>query len=175
MQIPAETWITPKAEVRDSLIQGYGLVAVEAIEQGEKVLVWGGDYTDSDGARRAEAAGKLVMQWDENLYSIEDRGEDRGYYLNHSCDPNVWMQNAFTLTARRQIPAGDEITADYALWEADEDYVAKWVCECASSFCRVKVKGTDWRLPELQKRYGEHFSPLINKRIQKQQDNLQQE
>lgn len=87
------------------------------------------------------------------------------YYINHSCDPNIWLQDAATLVARRDIPAGEEITADYILWEADENYIAKWDCQCGSSLCRKKITGKDWRLPELQERYKGHFSPLLNKRI----------
>ena len=29
------------------------------------------------------------MQWDENLFSVENRGEDKGYFINHSCEPNI--------------------------------------------------------------------------------------
>ncbi len=116
-------------------------------------------------ADKVRGEGKLVMQWDEDLFSVENRGDDIGYYINHSCDPNLWMQDAYTLVAKRDIEEGEEITADYALWEADENYVSKWKCSCGLSFCRKRITGKDWRLPGLQKRYKGHFSPLINKRI----------
>ncbi|MBI5356696.1 hypothetical protein HZB78_03715 [Candidatus Collierbacteria bacterium] len=77
------------------------------------------------------------------------------------------MKDAFTITAMRDIKIGEEITADYAIWEADENYISKWECNCGSAFCRQRVTGKDWRLPELQARYKNHFSPLINKRINK--------
>ena len=57
------------------------------------------------------------MQRDTDLFSIEDRGDDDGYFVNHSCNGNLWMTDAFTLTARRDINKDEEITADYALWE----------------------------------------------------------
>jgi len=31
--------------------------------------------------------------------------------------------------------------------------------------CRKKVTGVDWKVKEIQNRYKDHFSPLINKRI----------
>jgi len=51
-------------------------------------------------------------------------------YTNHSCDPNLWMKDEATLMARRDIEAGEELTADYMVWEVDEDYRAAWECKC---------------------------------------------
>ncbi len=105
------------------------------------------------------------MQLDDNLYSVEERGDDRTYFMNHSCDPNVWMTDAVTLVARRGIPTGEELTVDYALFEADEGFTAKWTCACGSNLCRKRVTGRDWRRPDLQERYAGHFLPLIARRI----------
>lgn len=143
-----------------------------SIVAGEPLVVFGGEYTDAMGAKRAQTSGKLVMQWDDDLFSIEGRGDDQGYFINHSCDPNAWMEDACTIVAMRGIANGEEITADYALWEADENHVSPWSCQCGSTLCRKKITGRDWRMPELQKRYREHFSPLLNKRIKKFQKKL---
>ncbi len=105
------------------------------------------------------------MQLDDDLYSIEERGSDDTYFMNHSCDPSVWMSSAVTLVARRDILPGEELTVDYALFEADEGFVAAWECGCRSPRCRSLITGVDWTNPELQERYQGHFSPLINKRI----------
>jgi len=158
-------WISSKVEIRDSGIEGKGMFAISPILENEKIIVWGGKYVAKEKADIAQEEGKLVMQWDENLYSVEERGEDKGYFVNHSCDPNVWMDDYRTLMARRDIKEGEEITADYALWEADESFVSSWKCACSSPLCREKVTGSDWKDKELQERYKGHFSPLINKRI----------
>lgn len=171
MKIPSQTWVSPKIEIKKSPLDGKGMFAIKPIKSGEKVLVWGGrwgvDYVDKVNATKAEKEGKLVMQWDENLFSVEEKGDDDTYYINHSCDPNVWMQDTFTLVARTDIKEGEELTADYSLWEADKDFVSKWKCNCGSKLCRGRVTGKDWRIPELQKRYKGHFSPFINKRIKR--------
>lgn len=159
------SWITPKVMIISSNISGKGLFAIAEIKRNEKVVMWKGNYFNKKEADKVKCEGKLLMQWDEDLFSVEDRGDDIAYYINHSCEPNLWMQDAYTLVARRDIKEGEEITADYALWEADENYVSKWKCACGSSFCRKRITGRDWRLPELQERYKGHFSPLINKRI----------
>lgn len=161
-----EDWINPKIAIRETLNKGKGMFATEPIKAGEKILVWGGEYTNATGAEEAKNDGKLVMQWDVDLYSVEDRGNDMGYFINHSCDSNTWMQDAYTLIAKHDIQTGEEITADYSLWEADLNYVSKWKCQCGSPVCRKTVTGNDWELSEIQERYKGHFSPLINKRIE---------
>lgn len=162
-----ETWIDPRIEIRDSSIAGKGMFAESLIKEGEKVVVyggtWGKEYTDSNGAKIAQEAGKLIMQWDDDLYSVEERGEETGYFINHSCDPNIWMEGAFTLIARRDIQPGEELAADYALWEANEKYISKWRCHCGSPLCRDRVTGKDYIT--LRDRYKNHFTPLLEKRI----------
>jgi uncharacterized protein len=171
MKRPAEinmiSWVTPEARIMLSNIGGKGLFAIRTINKGDKVVIWKGTYVNKQLAEKAEREGKLVMQWDDDLFSVEDRGEDIGYYINHSCNSNLWMQDAFTVVARLDIQEGQEITIDYALFEADENFVSSWVCKCGSSFCRTRVTGKDWRLPDIQERYANHFSPLINKRIKR--------
>ncbi len=162
-----DSWINPKVDIRSSPLQGKGMFAKEPIKKGEVIVIWGGDYTtDEEIATKEKKKGKLVIQLDDNLWSIEQRGEDLTYFMNHSCDPNVWMKDAMTLTSRRDISPNEELTTDYALWEGG-DYVASWTCACASQKCRKKITGKDWRSQELQKRYKNHFSPLINKLIRK--------
>ncbi|HEV2124909.1 MAG TPA: SET domain-containing protein [Chloroflexota bacterium] len=40
---------------------------------------------------------------------------DRGDFINHSCDPNVWLADENTLVARHAITAGEELTSFCAL------------------------------------------------------------
>lgn len=162
---PKKAWISSKGEIRQSSIDRKGMFTQEPIKKGEKVIIWGGIYVTKTKAMMEEQNGKLIMQWDTDLYSVEDRGDDDSYFINHSCDPNVWMDDAFTLVASRDIEVGEEITADYALWEAKEQYVSLWECQCGSTSCRKRITGKDWKLPNLQQKYRNHFSPLINKRI----------
>jgi uncharacterized protein len=166
-KILKKTWINPKVAIRNSLIHGQGLFAKSKISKSEDAVIFGGIYTDTLGAHKAHELGKIVMQWDDDLYSYEDRGDDESYFINHSCNPNLWLVDAFTLVANRDIRSGEELTADYAMWEADEGFVSKWTCQCGSILCRRQVTGKDWRNPRLQKRYQGHFSPLINKHIQR--------
>ena len=161
-----EDWINPKINIKKSLIEGQGLFANKNIKKGEKLIVWGGDYINSNEVKKYKKMGKLVIQWDEDLYSVEERGDEKGYFINHSCEPNMWMIDAYTIIAKRNIAINEELAIDYALFEANENYISKWQCQCGSSLCRGQITGTDWRNPKLQDRYKNHFSPLLNKRIQ---------
>lgn len=163
-------WLNPKINIQSSSITGKGIFANSKIERGEKIVVWGDEYTNKMGADEVCKKNMLVMQWDDDLYSYEVCGENDGYFINHSCDPNAWLADAFTVVAMRNIMSHEEITADYAIWEADENYISEWECKCGSSLCRGRITGIDWKNPNLQKRYKDHFSPLLNKRIQRLKD-----
>jgi uncharacterized protein len=155
----------PQGATRSVPDHGTGMVAVAWIAAGERVVVFGGDFAHAAGAERARAQSTLVMQWDDDLFSVEERGDDAPYFINHSRYPNLWMDGAFALMARRVIEVGDELVADYALWEADETFVSSWRRGCGAPQCRGIITGRDWRIPGLRLRYAGHFSPLLSKRI----------
>lgn len=163
-EYPKESWTSHKIEIRESMI-GKGMFAKRPIKAGEVVVIWGGETFNTHDAKEAEKEGKLIMQWGEDLWTVEDAGDDDTYFINHSCDSNLWMEGISTLTARRDIQKDEELTADYALWEADESDIKPWKCKCGSPLCRHTITGQDYKIPELQKRYKGHFSELINSRI----------
>lgn len=82
--------------------------------------------------------------------------------LNHSCDPNAWFADE-GLVARRAIPAGDELTYDYATGTADGDLAM--YCHCETYRCRQLIAGDDWRIPQLQQRYAGHWAPHLQRLI----------
>ncbi len=75
------------------------------------------------------------------------------------------MLDDVTLLSRRDIAPDEEVTMDYAMHEADPDWIMKEPCRCGSPNCRGRVRGNDWMREDLQKRYHGHFSPFLNKRI----------
>jgi len=78
--------------------------------------------------------------------------------INHCCDPNVWL-DGLDLVARRDIAAGEELCMDYATFCGPE--MKPFDCLCTSPLCRDVVRGTDYLLPELRQRYGDHVSPYV--------------
>jgi hypothetical protein len=164
------SWIDPRIEIRESPGRGKGSFAVAPIGAGEIVTIWGGQIFTLADVQAGKALKELLATIGEGLYLGEAKSDEPyfpgpDHYLNHSCDPNVWMVDEVTFAARRDIATGEELTADYALWEGDETYVMRWTCSCRSPLCRGRVTGRDWRLRDLQERYRGHFSPFINERI----------
>jgi hypothetical protein len=146
------------------------MFATDTIQAGEIVIIWGGVVLTQEDIKAGRFRKGTLSAIDEELW-LGGPPEDEDYaadYTNHGCDPNLWMKDEATLMARSDIEAGEELTADYMMWEANEDYRADWQCSCGSRLCRGHITGKDWRLPELQQRYSGHFSPFLNKRIERQ-------
>lgn len=157
------SWLDPRVERRPSPIDGDGLFAHAPIAAGEVVERWGGiRITDvelaviaASGERFSSAA---VAEGANLLFSPDDPIN----FGNHSCDPNLWLDGATTVVARRDIAPGEELTIDYATLSA-----GPWSmpCHCGFPLCRHLVTADDWRRPEIQARYAGHFSPFIDARI----------
>lgn len=159
-------WLDPRVQVHPSSIQGGGMFAAAPIRAGEVVLRWGGTIFNAEDLQMGKAKAGTAAQIADDLYIADpgDAPDSPDYCLNHSCDPNVWLADALTLTARREIAPGEELTADYALWEADPAWMLA-PCRCGSPLCRGRVTGDDWRRPDLQARYAGHFTPFLNRKI----------
>lgn len=170
MKYLKQSSLSPKVEIRSSPLQGRGMFAKELIKAGEPVVIWGGNFVNEVKARKAKQQGKAIQQIDDDLWDVfdyETRNDDPSYNHNHSCDPNTWMKDEVTIIARLEIEPEEELTVDYAMFVLDENYKMPGECKCGTTLCRHLITGKDWRLPELQKRYKNHFSPLLNKRIKK--------
>ncbi len=165
-----ESQIDLRIEIRPSPIAGMGMFACAPIEKGEIVIVWGGIVMTKEDVEAGRYRKGTLSAIAENLW-LGDALDGEDYAAddtNHSCDPNLWMKDEVTLMARRRVAAGEELTADYMMWEANEAYRAAWQCACGSPLCRRVITGRDWRLPELQEAYRNHFSPFLNERIEKE-------
>lgn len=168
MRIP-KSYRSKKIRFGVSKTHEVGMFAGEKIIKGERILTWGGrmgvDYINLKKVPEALKAKKHIVQWGEDLFSIEGDGDDPNYYINHSCDPNVWLINYFSLAAKRNIKKGEELTVDYSTWETSNFY-SKWKCLCGSKTCRQIITGAEWKDKKFQKKYRGHFSPLVQKLIQ---------
>ena len=163
-----ETWFDPRLTIGASLIHGKGLFATQAIQEGETVMIQGGTlYTrlDLEDIR----SGKIKVDEfsysfidDDLLIAAPDDGLD--YFVNHLCDPNIWIQDNVTVVARRDIAVNEELCGDYCVWESDPTHLIE-NCLCASPMCRRQVTGNDWTRTELQSLYQGHFLPYISRKI----------
>lgn len=127
------------------------------------------------GNQKATKSFKLsAVEIGEGVYmtASEDQTDQIEDYMNHSCDPNIWLEDEVTLTAKRDIAAYEELTIDYAMFITEslnkyDDPELPFECNCGSPLCRKIITDQDWGLKKLQQRYENHFSPHINRRIEK--------
>ena len=161
------SWFSPKVEKRTSPIEGRGLFAREAIAASEIVAVKGGAIMDSDAlALIRNDVSPAEIQIEDDLYIAPRTAaevEANILCLNHSCQPNVGVRGQITFVAMRDIPTGSELTIDYAM--IDGDPTERMECSSLAPECRKIVTGSDWRLPELRRRYAGYFSHYIQDKI----------
>jgi hypothetical protein len=159
-------WVDPRLEARPSPIGGNGLFTRDPLQIGEVVIRWGGTVFTRADLLAGKANPDTIAILEDGLYLADpaDAALPGEYSLNHSCNPNLWMQDAVSLKTRRPIAPGEELTADYALWLYEQDWVLE-PCACRSPLCRGKITDRDWMLPELQRRYAGHFTPFLNRMI----------
>src|SRR5688572_27536042 len=145
------SYLSPKAQVKDSNIHGKGLFAAEPIRKGEIVCVKGGYIYDRHTlksmpewyrAAEIQIAGDLFIGPDK-----ESERQGSMIFSNHSCDPNIGIQGQIVFVAMRDIEPGEELTHDWATTD-DDDYEMK--CECGAAVCRKVLRGDDWQKAELQ-------------------------
>ncbi len=166
-------FVSPKLEVRENLKKGFfGLYAKEPIYQGELMVCWGGKVlTGEQLVEISDQAREHSVQIEENLYQVPYEepfsGPENGDYVNHSCEPNAGLSDSITLVAMRDIEPDEEICFDYAM--TDSSPYDEFECACETPSCRGKVTGNDWQLPHLQAKYAQYFSPYLQRRIARMQ------
>lgn len=162
-----KTWRSPSIEVRQDTLAGRGVVAIADIARDEIVAIKVGHIITRDELERATAAaGDMALQIDDDFYLAPRTAEevaDMSVFINHSCEPNVGFRGQVVYVAMRDIKSGEELCHDYSM-ERSDDYTLD--CHCGSALCRGKVTGQDWKLPELQQRYGDYFSIYIRNKFQ---------
>jgi len=184
------SYVHNSVKVDRSSMQGFGLFATGPIKEGE-VVSW--EYAEIYEGIHDNRPGKKIMTWaqiEERWPNKRDRdvmvaysyqiGEDAFLiplreddlvittYQNHSCDPNTWWADDFTLVARRSIMPGEEVTFDYSTSESLENPEMP-ACHCGSPCCRRHLDPLDYLNPDLMSRYGDHFISYLRVRQQNHQ------
>jgi len=180
------SYVHHNVEPLESLLGGLGLFATGPIIEGEIVVrekaeVYQGLHDVRPGLKiltlsqleerfpEQEEFDKFIgwcYQIGEGLFlgPLVEKDVSISTLQNHSCDPNTWWSDEFTLIARRDIMPGEEVTFDYGSSESEPNPTMT-ECHCKSPLCRGKVTPEDYLLPELQERYGEHMMGYLKDRI----------
>lgn len=159
------SWLSPDIIVGPAGAKGVGLFATRDFDRGEIVTGFGGhvmsslEFHDLPEHRQIHS-----LQIAEDLFMVAPEASEPADMFNHSCDPNLGIHGSIMLVAMKPISAGDEITFDYAMCDADS--YDEFECHCGSDNCRGKVTGNDWMIGELQQRYRGYFSAYLAQRIE---------
>lgn len=160
------TYISPKAEKRQSRTHGRGLFAMQEIAKGEVVAVKGGYImTIEDWAAVESSIGPAEIHVSDGLViapKSKEEYESSMMHLNHSCEPNVGVEGQIVFVTMRNVKPNEELVIDYAMID-DSDGEMK--CHCGAASCRKLITGRDWRKPELQRKYQGYFSAYLQKKF----------
>jgi hypothetical protein len=158
-------YLSPKLEAGPHRHKGgYGVFARALIRAGDVLVVWGGDVVIAEDFVKLPAyVQQHSLQVEENLYLVPNGEDEPADFVNHSCSPNAGMSGQIVIVALRDIQPGEEACYDYAT--SDGGPYDEFECACGAPNCRGKITGNDWQLPELWQRYAGHFSPYLQRRI----------
>jgi hypothetical protein len=162
---PASCWLTDAVMMARSAIEGFGLFPVRPIAAAEPVARFGGQLV-SDAeletllAESTTYVDTLSVYPGRNLVLPRDNPNHAG---NHSCNPNTWWTDPFSVVARHDIGPGQEITLDYGTITDAPAFTMS--CRCGSANCRDVVTGRDWQITSLKRAYGGHWVPVLRDRI----------
>jgi SET domain-containing protein len=135
--------------LKQSAIHAYGCYTTKPVKRGAVVAEYTGTMlTIKDADEIYEKSAKTY------LFGLTDRkhvidGESEAAFINHSCDPNCEadeIRGRVTITAARDIKAGEELTYDYNLYDGELD--DRSICHCGAESCR----GSMYSAKELVKR-----------------------
>ncbi len=154
-------WRNRKTNSYSSPIHGLGVIANADITKDEVVIVYGGVVVPrAEIHEYRKLCGHAGIQLSEDFFMVPSSREELKVQgiVNHSCEPNIGFRSQVELVAMRDIKKDEEIFLDYAFMETD---FSSFNCRCGSIACRGTVTADDWKLANVQKRYGEYFSPYL--------------
>ncbi len=134
--------------VHPSPIQGLGGFATRPIPRGTRIVEYTGERMTQAEADARYDDGRMsrhhtfLFALDRHTVIDAAVGGSAARYLNHSCEPNcdpLIESGRVTITARCDIPQGEELTYDYAYAReggADEEDDRRYLCRCGARRCR---------------------------------------
>src|SRR2546423_13345720 len=152
------SYLSPKARVGPSPIEGRGLFARRRIRKGEIVAIKGGHVYDARTLARVKArvAVSYIQIADGFFIGALTAAEVRRnkLFINHSCEPNLGIRGQIVYVALRDIAAGEELTYD---WAMEENAPTRTRCRCGARRCRRVLSGRDSRVPTPPRRLPASF------------------
>jgi SET domain-containing protein len=131
--------LAPGLAIKKSAIEGKGCFATVAFKQRRRIAEYTGERITNAEANRRASRRKLRICAINDRWSLDgSRGGNGTHYINHSCEPNAFMQILYghiLFIALRDIQAGEEITIDYE----STLHSNKKRCVCGAPSCRGTI------------------------------------
>ena len=113
-------------------LHGLGLVSLENIAKGKRVVEYTGKVIDDAEADRI--MNRYIFEVRKNVNIDGSSRKNVARYVNHACKPNCDYRvkgNRVFYYALRKINAGEELTVDYGK-EYFDYYIAPKGCRCGA-------------------------------------------
>ena len=155
--------IVSQLEVKNSPIQGKGLFTKNNIRKGTSLFEIRGEsfrheYDPSLSDQNPNWIGIGYEQW------LQLQPGDIAIYLNHSCNPNVIINEKSALITIAPIKRYEELLLDYSTTELDPYW--KMNCSCGAAQCRKLLRSFQFLPDELQNKYRKYLSPSFSSTVQ---------
>ena len=162
--VKVETYTTLQAQdydylhVKKSCIQGVGLFTSQYIPAETILFRLSGrvvyrEYAPQYAPENPNWMGMGFERW------LEIEKGDTGVYANHSCKPNVLVNEHMEFVSIRPIQKDEELLLDYSTTELDPYWSMK--CSCGEKTCRKTLLSFQYLPMHLQKLYSRFLSPAV--------------
>ena len=147
-------------QVRPSRIQGVGLFSGVHLAAGTILFEIKGErvihprYDPYLADKNPNWMGIGYCEW---IIMEKDHG---GLYINHSCEPNVIVNDKLQVVTFKPVKANDELVMDYSTTELDPDWEMK--CNCRENSCRKVLRSFQFLPQPIQEKYAGFIAPVFS-------------
>lgn len=136
-------WINTSTAVKKSNVHGLCRYATESIVKDDIIFVAGGLAKNIKESKWYK--GLLI---DQDIVLDLPEGSEYEAYVNHSCEPNVYIDGQIVFRALRDIDKDEFLSVDYGTFMLTKKNPID-PCNCGSKKCRGKVTGEDYKFLNL--------------------------
>lgn len=136
-------WINPHTDVKHSEVHGLCRYTTNPIKKDDVMFVVGGRAINTQ-----ESKWYKGLMIDKDLVLDLPEGSNYEAYVNHSCEPNCYIDGQIVFRALRDIEANQFLTVDYGTFMlTSKNSIDK--CNCGSKSCRGTITGNDYKFLNL--------------------------